>query len=154
MRLCLNICFRFQENCRVKLLSIYLAGFVLASSLLGVLINHPEMTLSVNGMLTKLNGESVFALMSLLGATIMPHNFYLHSSIVQVSVSFYLFSAFIMSFFHRIVQLVCSVHTSSPLVMYTDGLLIGDQLLQLRIQCLMHVVILFPDLEEGHARVL
>ena len=103
MRLCLNICFRFQENCRVKLLSIYLAGFVLASSLLGVLINHPEMTLSVNGMLTKLNGESVFALMSLLGATIMPHNFYLHSSIVQVSVSFYLFSAFIMSFFHRIV---------------------------------------------------
>uniref|UniRef100_A0A6N2MA66 Uncharacterized protein n=2 Tax=Salix viminalis TaxID=40686 RepID=A0A6N2MA66_SALVM len=33
-------------------------------------------------MQTKLSEESVFALMSLLGASIMPHNFFLHSSIV------------------------------------------------------------------------
>lgn len=38
----------------------------------------------MNGMLTKLSGETAFALMSLLGANIMPHNFYLHSSIVLV----------------------------------------------------------------------
>lgn len=43
------------------------------------------MSFSMNGMLTKLSGESAFALMSLLGASIMPHSLYLHSSIVQVS---------------------------------------------------------------------
>ncbi|MFQ6663714.1 hypothetical protein Gotur_031127 [Gossypium turneri] len=36
------------------------------------------------GMPTKLSGESAFALMSLLGASIMPYNFYLHYSIVQL----------------------------------------------------------------------
>ncbi|PPD69835.1 hypothetical protein GOBAR_DD33296 [Gossypium barbadense] len=49
----------------------------------GVLIGQPEISLTMAGMLTKLSGESAFALMSLLGASIMPHNFYLHSSIVQ-----------------------------------------------------------------------
>ncbi|EXC16205.1 Ethylene-insensitive protein 2 [Morus notabilis] len=71
------------EMGKVNFLCIYIAGFILFSSVLGVLINHQEMTLSMNGMLTKLSGESAFALMSLLGASIMPHNFYLHSSIVQ-----------------------------------------------------------------------
>lgn len=61
-----------------------MAGFVLLSFVIGVLINQPEIPLSINGILTKLNGESAFALMSLLGATLAPHNFYLHSSIVQV----------------------------------------------------------------------
>lgn len=72
-----------MENHKVKFLCTYIAGFILVSSVLGVLINHPEMTLSMNGTLTKLSGESAFVLMSLLGASIMPHNFYLHSSIVQ-----------------------------------------------------------------------
>ncbi|CAL5350970.1 unnamed protein product [Camellia sinensis] len=44
---------------------------------------QPEISISMGGMLTKLSGESAFALMSLLGANVMPHNFYLHSSIVQ-----------------------------------------------------------------------
>uniref|UniRef100_A0A3Q7HXL7 UDP-glucuronate decarboxylase n=1 Tax=Solanum lycopersicum TaxID=4081 RepID=A0A3Q7HXL7_SOLLC len=38
----------------------------------------------IGGMLNKFSGESAFALISLLGASIMPHNFYLHSSIVQI----------------------------------------------------------------------
>ncbi|XP_062117255.1 ethylene-insensitive protein 2.1 [Humulus lupulus] len=70
------------ENCKVKFLCIYVAGFILLSSVLGVLINHPEMTLFMS-VPTKLSGESAFAVMSLLGSSIMPHNFYLHSSIVQ-----------------------------------------------------------------------
>ncbi|KAF4382167.1 ethylene-insensitive protein 2.1 isoform X1 [Cannabis sativa] len=70
------------ENCKVKFLCIYVAGLILLSSAFGVLVNHPEMTLSMSVPI-KLSGESAFALMSLLGASIMPHNFYLHSSIVQ-----------------------------------------------------------------------
>lgn len=76
---------------------IFMAGVVLVCYLLGVLISQPEISLGMNGMLTKLSGETVCALMSLLGANIMPHNFYLHSSIVQVSLSFsslYLFHHF------------------------------------------------------------
>jgi Mn2+/Fe2+ NRAMP family transporter len=60
------------------------AGFVLLSFILGLLINQSEIPVPMNGILTKLSGESAFMLMSLLGATLVPHNFYLHSSIVQV----------------------------------------------------------------------
>ena len=74
-----------QENCKAKFLCICMSGFILLFIVLGVLISQPDISLSVNGMLTKLSGESAFALMSLLGANIMPHNFFLHSSIVQVS---------------------------------------------------------------------
>ncbi|RDX58083.1 Ethylene-insensitive protein 2 [Mucuna pruriens] len=68
---------------KVKILGLFVSGFVFLSFVLGILINQPEIPLSINGILTKLSGESAFVLMSLLGATLVPHNFYLHSSIVQ-----------------------------------------------------------------------
>lgn len=68
----------------MKILGLFVAAFVLLSVVLGMLINQPEIPLSINGIQTKLSGESAFVLMSLLGATLVPHNFYLHSSIVQV----------------------------------------------------------------------
>ncbi|XP_023517107.1 ethylene-insensitive protein 2-like isoform X1 [Cucurbita pepo subsp. pepo] len=71
------------EDGRAKFMYICMAGFVLLSLVLGVLISQPEIPLSMNLMLTRLNGESAFTLMSLLGASVMPHNFYVHSSIVQ-----------------------------------------------------------------------
>ncbi|XP_011657650.1 ethylene-insensitive protein 2 isoform X2 [Cucumis sativus] len=71
------------EDGRAKFLYICMAGFVLLSLVLGVLISQPEIPLSMNLMPTRLNGESAFTLMSLLGASVMPHNFYVHSSIVQ-----------------------------------------------------------------------
>ncbi|XP_031112909.1 ethylene-insensitive protein 2 [Ipomoea triloba] len=71
------------DNGRAKLLCIGWTSFILLAYVLGVLISQPENPFTIGGMLTKLNGESAFALMSLLGASIMPHNFYLHSSIVQ-----------------------------------------------------------------------
>ncbi|CAK9320070.1 unnamed protein product [Citrullus colocynthis] len=71
------------EDGRAKFLYICMAGFILLSLVLGVLISQPEIPLSMNLMLTRLNGESAFTLMSLLGASVMPHNFYVHSSIVQ-----------------------------------------------------------------------
>ncbi|KAI4349143.1 hypothetical protein L6164_009775 [Bauhinia variegata] len=71
------------DNGKAKLLGLFVAGFVLLSFILGVLISQPEIPFSMNVIVTKLSGESAFALMSLLGATLVPHNFYLHSSIVQ-----------------------------------------------------------------------
>ncbi|KAE8099602.1 hypothetical protein FH972_017571 [Carpinus fangiana] len=71
------------ENNKAKFLCICISGFILLSIILGVFISQPEISLPMNGMLTRLSGESVYALMSLLGANIMPHNFFLHSSIVQ-----------------------------------------------------------------------
>ncbi|KAK7378642.1 hypothetical protein VNO80_04088 [Phaseolus coccineus] len=66
-----------------KFLGQIVAGFVLVSFILGMLINQPEIPFSMNGILIRLSGESAFVLMSLLGANLVPHNFYLHSSIVQ-----------------------------------------------------------------------
>ncbi|XP_057438324.1 ethylene-insensitive protein 2.2-like [Lotus japonicus] len=73
----------FLDIEKTKILGQFVAGFVLLSFIVGLLINQPEIPLSMNGILIKLNGESAFVLMSLLGATLVPHNFYLHSSIVQ-----------------------------------------------------------------------
>ncbi|GFP83165.1 ethylene-insensitive protein 2 [Phtheirospermum japonicum] len=71
------------ESPKAKIISIFLTCFLLASYVTGVLISQPESSLSAGGMLSKLTGENAYALMSVLGANIMPHNFYLHSSIVQ-----------------------------------------------------------------------
>lgn len=68
-----------------------LASIALLSYLFGVLMIQPDTSLSEgDGMLIKFSGESVFALISLLGASIMPHNFYLHSCIVQVNVTIFI----------------------------------------------------------------
>ncbi|KAK7245123.1 hypothetical protein RIF29_39957 [Crotalaria pallida] len=68
---------------KAKILGLFVTGFVLFSFVLGVLFNQPGIPLSMNGVLTNLSGESAFVLMSLLGSTLVPHNLYLHSSIVQ-----------------------------------------------------------------------
>ncbi|KAG4916340.1 hypothetical protein JHK87_053897 [Glycine soja] len=64
---------------KAKILGQFVAGFVLLSFILGLLINQPEVPFSMNGI----PGEGAFVLMSLPGANLVPHNFYLHSSIVQ-----------------------------------------------------------------------
>nr|AAR08678.1 EIN2 [Petunia x hybrida] len=71
------------DNGSAKFICIGWASSILLSYVFGVVISQPESPFSIGGMLNKFSGESAFALMSLLGASIMPHNFYLHSSIVQ-----------------------------------------------------------------------
>lgn len=71
------------ENGKAKVLGLFIAGFVLLFVAFGVIINRPEILVSTSGVLTKLTGENAFVLMSLLGATLVPHNFYLYSSVVQ-----------------------------------------------------------------------
>lgn len=74
----------FQESAKAKFLVVCLAGITLVFYVLGMLFSLPEFPVPSNSVLSKLSGESAFALMSLLGANVMPHNFYLHSSIIQV----------------------------------------------------------------------
>ncbi|XP_023767815.1 ethylene-insensitive protein 2 [Lactuca sativa] len=72
------------ESGKAKFMCMCLATVALLSYLFGVVVSQPDTSLSMSGgMLTRFNGESVLALISLLGASIMPHNFYLHSSIVK-----------------------------------------------------------------------
>lgn len=73
-----------QEERKAKFLCICTGSFILISYFFGVLSSQSGIPFSMGGMLTKLSGESAAALMSLLGASIMPHNFYLHSSIIKV----------------------------------------------------------------------
>lgn len=68
---------------KAKVLGLIVSCFVFLSFVLAILNNQPEIPLSISGILTKLSGETAFVLMSLLGATLVPHNFYLHSSLVQ-----------------------------------------------------------------------
>ncbi|KAL5990599.1 Ethylene-insensitive protein 2 [Asimina triloba] len=72
-----------MDKFRTDMLFLSISGSALLFYVLGVLISQPEIPLAVNGMFPRLRGESAYSLMSLLGASIMPHNFYLHSSIRQ-----------------------------------------------------------------------
>ncbi|CDY10393.1 BnaCnng02940D [Brassica napus] len=69
----------FLENGMANTVSICSAGLVLFLYVSGVLLSQSEIPFSMNGVLTRLNGESTFALMGLLGASVAPHNFYIHS---------------------------------------------------------------------------
>ncbi|XP_074280380.1 ethylene-insensitive protein 2.1-like [Silene latifolia] len=71
------------ESSKAKFFVVCLAGFTIVCYVFGILSSLPEFTSSSNSLAFKLSGESVFALMGLLGSNVMPHNFYLHSSIVQ-----------------------------------------------------------------------
>uniref|UniRef100_K4AKJ2 Uncharacterized protein n=1 Tax=Setaria italica TaxID=4555 RepID=K4AKJ2_SETIT len=61
-----------------------IAGFTLLCFVLGLLLSHPQTPVNMNVMFPKLSGESAYSLMALLGANIIAHNFYTHSSFVQV----------------------------------------------------------------------
>ncbi|KAG9156141.1 hypothetical protein Leryth_015548 [Lithospermum erythrorhizon] len=72
-----------HENAKAKILYIFLALAVMMLYFIGVLVGQPDASFSFGGVAHKVGGESAFVLMGLLGASIMPHNFYLHSSVVQ-----------------------------------------------------------------------
>ncbi|KAL6880569.1 hypothetical protein ACP4OV_012134 [Aristida adscensionis] len=59
------------------------AGFALICYVLGLLASQPQIPLTMNVIFPKISGESAYSLMALLGANIMAHNFYIHSSVVQ-----------------------------------------------------------------------
>ena len=44
---------------------------------------HPVVHEIVSGLLPRLNNQSLYVAIGIIGATVMPHNFYLHSALVQ-----------------------------------------------------------------------
>ncbi|MCX6121878.1 MAG: Nramp family divalent metal transporter [Ignavibacteriales bacterium] len=48
-----------------------------------MLLSKPVLSEVANGFLPRLNSESLFVAIGILGATVMPHNLYLHSALVQ-----------------------------------------------------------------------
>ncbi|KAJ0966328.1 hypothetical protein J5N97_027466 [Dioscorea zingiberensis] len=71
------------DNFKVEALYISIAGIAFGFYVIGVLISQPEFPLAMNRVFPSLSGESAYSLMALLGANIMVHNFYIHSSVVQ-----------------------------------------------------------------------
>ncbi len=48
-----------------------------------VLLAKPDFHAVARGLIPQLNGQSLYVAIGILGATVMPHNLYLHSSLVQ-----------------------------------------------------------------------
>ncbi|XP_039140942.1 protein ETHYLENE-INSENSITIVE 2-like isoform X1 [Dioscorea cayenensis subsp. rotundata] len=71
------------DNIKAEAFYTAIAAVALVFYVLGVLISQPEFPLAMNGVFPKLNGQSAYSLMALLGSNIMVHNFYIHSSSVQ-----------------------------------------------------------------------
>ncbi|KAK1389519.1 ethylene-insensitive protein 2 [Heracleum sosnowskyi] len=72
----------FSEQ-KAKVVCIYTGTFIFFSYTFGALVSQSGVPLSLGGTLINLSGESSPAFMSLLGASVMPHNLYLHSSLVK-----------------------------------------------------------------------
>lgn len=69
---------RKLEGLIFMLLSIISSCFIVE-----FILCKPSMTLIVEGFVPTIGDESLYVAVSMLGATVMPHNFYLHSSMVQ-----------------------------------------------------------------------
>lgn len=69
------------------ILNACIAGFALLCFVLGLLVSQPKVPVNMNVMFPKLSGESAYSLMALLGGNVIAHNFYVHSSVVQVNLA-------------------------------------------------------------------
>ncbi|EFJ44658.1 hypothetical protein VOLCADRAFT_106319 [Volvox carteri f. nagariensis] len=64
-------------------LTVGLLAIVVACFLVDLLVSRPPLRSVVSGLLPRLRRDSVYTAVSLLGANVMPHNFYLHSALVS-----------------------------------------------------------------------
>jgi manganese transport protein len=70
----------------IRVLESVILGFVTIIGgcfLVEILLARPDMAEVAKGLLPKLTDESLYVAIGILGATVMPHNLYLHSSLVQ-----------------------------------------------------------------------
>jgi manganese transport protein len=51
--------------------------------LIEIVLAKPDATAVARGLIPRLNGQTLYIAIGILGATVMPHNLYLHSSLVQ-----------------------------------------------------------------------
>ncbi len=69
---------RVMESFVLSLIFIIAGGF-----LVEIWWAHPQAREIVTGLIPRLNGQNLYLAISILGATVMPHNLYLHSALVQ-----------------------------------------------------------------------
>jgi manganese transport protein len=48
-----------------------------------ILLSHPDFPAVITGLVPRLNSSSIYIAVAIFGATVMPHNLYLHSALVQ-----------------------------------------------------------------------
>jgi manganese transport protein len=69
---------RMMESFVLSLIAIIAGGF-----LIEIWWAHPAFHEIVTGLVPRLNGSNLYLAISIIGATVMPHNLYLHSALVQ-----------------------------------------------------------------------
>ncbi|KAK1283103.1 Ethylene-insensitive protein 2 [Acorus calamus] len=62
---------------------VSISGITLLVYILGMLVRLPEIPPLINGVFPRISRENAYSIMALLGANIIPHNFYVYSSVVQ-----------------------------------------------------------------------
>ena len=69
---------RKMELFIVSLITVIAGGFIV-----NLFLAHPDYGSAVTGLVPSIPAGSVFIILGIIGATVMPHNLYLHSSLVQ-----------------------------------------------------------------------
>lgn len=67
---------------RTELLAVGVIGVIVACFVVDILVTQPPVFTVAGGMWPSLSNESLYTAVSLLGANVMPHNFFLHSALV------------------------------------------------------------------------
>lgn len=67
---------------RTELLAVGVIGVIVACFVVDIFVTQPPMYAVAGGMWPTLSNESLYTAVSLLGANVMPHNFFLHSALV------------------------------------------------------------------------
>jgi manganese transport protein len=70
----------------IRLVESIILGFITVIALCflaQVILVRPDFAQVASGLIPRLNDESLYVAIGILGATVMPHNLYLHSSLVQ-----------------------------------------------------------------------
>jgi len=73
----------------IRRMEAMILGFVTvigASFIVQVFLAQPDWGEVVTGFIPRLNSESLYVAIGILGATVMPHNLYLHSALVQTRI--------------------------------------------------------------------
>jgi manganese transport protein len=68
---------------KLEVLIISLVFIIGCSFLIEMFLAKPDVGELVKGFVPRLTGESLYVAIGILGATVMPHNLYLHSALVQ-----------------------------------------------------------------------
>jgi manganese transport protein len=81
-----TLLFLLIQHFGIRKLELFIFGLLATVSscfIIELFIVKPELPAILNGFIPRIDGESIYVAIGIIGATVMPHNFYLHSSLVQ-----------------------------------------------------------------------